>query len=134
MTYGLDDMTNAQQICIPHMHDLLSRPMAHLRGHPLEALTKVLDHFHLTLSENTNAIQASLKNIVRAPIRLAEKFQPVIEELIAAQASSSDASHIGESSRRNNFGHEGDLVHAHTGNTLCCLQIDSILFKIYNSY
>jgi len=126
VTYGLDDMTNAQQICIPHMRDLLSRSMAHLRGHPLEALTKVLDHFHLTLSENTN--------IVRAPIRLAEKFQPVIEELIAAQASSSDANHIGESSRKNNFGHEGDLVHAHTGNTLCCLQIDSILFKIYNSY
>jgi hypothetical protein len=71
----LDDMTNAHQFCGPRMCDLLSRPLARLRGHPLEAMLEVLDQFDLTLSDNTSIIQASINKIVRAPIRLAEKFR-----------------------------------------------------------
>ncbi|XP_039805029.1 uncharacterized protein LOC120669324 [Panicum virgatum] len=97
------------------MCDLLSRPLAHLRGHPPETLLEALDQFDLTLSENTSAIQASVNNIVRAPIHLAEKLQPVIEELISAQTSLSGPNPIGEPSRSNNCGDEDDFVDTHTG-------------------
>jgi hypothetical protein len=85
----------------------------------LEAMLEVLDQFDLTLSDNTSVIQASINKIVRAPIHLAEKFRPVIEELIAAQTLLSDPNLIGESSRRNNCGDEDDFVDAHTGCTKC---------------
>ncbi|PAN13531.2 hypothetical protein PAHAL_2G400200 [Panicum hallii] len=94
------------------MCDLLSRPLARLRGHPLEAMLEVLDQFDLTLSDNTSIIQASINKI----------------ELIAAQTLLSDPNLIGESSRRNNCGDEDDFVDAHTGCTKCnegpkyCLQ------------
>jgi len=103
-------MTSAHQICVPRMRDLLSRPLARLRGHTSETLLEALDQFDLTLSENTSAIQASVNSIVRAPIHLAEKLQPVIEELISAQTSLSGPNPIGEPSRSNNCGDEDDFV------------------------
>lgn len=111
---GFDDMTSAHQICVPRMRDLLSRPLARLRGHTSETLLEALDQFDLTLSENTSAIQSSVNNIVRAPIHLAEKLQPVIEELISAQTSLSGPNPIGEPSRSNNCGDEYDFVDTHT--------------------
>nr|TKW02610.1 hypothetical protein SEVIR_8G251600v2 [Setaria viridis] len=110
---GLDDMTNVPKIRIPRLHDLLSRPLGCLTGHPLQAFNELFDQFDQTLSENTCAIQASLCNIARAPYRLAEKCGPVIEELIAAQRSASDPNNIGETSRRNNSGIEEDFVDPH---------------------
>ena len=129
---GFDDMTSAHQICVPRMRDLLSRPLARLRGHTSETLLETLDQFDLTLSENTSAIQASVNSIVRAPIHLAEKLQPVIEELISAQTSLSGPNPIGEPSRSNNCGDEYDFVDTHTGNTNLCLQIGFIFFKIFH--
>ena len=129
---GFDDMTSAHQICVPRMRDLLSRPLARLRGHTSETLLEALDQFDLTLSENTSAIQSSVNNIVRAPIHLAEKLQPVIEELISAQTSLSGPNPIGEPSRSNNCGDEDDFVDTHTGNTNLCLQIGFIFFKIFH--
>ncbi|CAN6209191.1 unnamed protein product [Urochloa humidicola] len=108
-----DVMPNVQfrtpELHIPRMRDLLSTQLGFLSGRPLQAFLQMFDHFDLTLSENTRAIQSSLCNIVRAPFHLAEQCRPVIDEIIAVQRSS-DPNNVGEPSRRNNGLGEDDTA------------------------
>uniref|UniRef100_K4A415 Uncharacterized protein n=1 Tax=Setaria italica TaxID=4555 RepID=K4A415_SETIT len=41
-------MTNVPKIRIPRLHDLLSRPLGCLTGHPLQAFNELFDQFDQT--------------------------------------------------------------------------------------
>lgn len=128
---GWDDLTGVHtgitQINVPRLRDLLLRPLGCLTGRPLKAFQEMFDRFDSSLLENTRCIQASLRNIARAPIHIAEQCRPIIEELIAAQRSS-NPNIVGQSSQTNIIHNENNIADSNNGNAYPSPLILLILF------